>query len=95
MANEISQTLGGKDGIQSALSDISVAAKNLFENEEGSRERLVQAARELVHAAEHPIERACWSIWAEVSWFTMPVWLSSAYTILSKLLSPPHASLST
>lgn len=73
MADEISQTLGGKDGVQTALNDISAAARKLFDNEEGSREQLVQAARDLLHAAEHPIERACWSIWAEVSCFTMPI----------------------
>lgn len=72
MTYEISQTLGGKDGVQTALNDISTAACKLFDNEEGSREQLVQAARGLVHAAEHPIERACWSIWAEVRHFTMP-----------------------
>lgn len=85
MADEISQTLGGKDGVQTALNDVSTAARKLFHNEEGSREQLVQAARELVHAAEHPIERACWSIWAEVSHFEMPI----CWRVLIKVSASP------
>lgn len=67
MADELSQTLGGKDGVESALDAVTTASKKLFANKEGSREQLVRAARELVHAAEHPVEQAYWAFWAEVS----------------------------
>jgi len=55
-----------RDNIALALSKITAQGKSYMSNEPGAREKLIASARDLIDAAESPIESLLWLIWAEV-----------------------------
>lgn len=56
-----------KQGIAHALSQVATHGDRLMNGDSGAREMLVASARELVVAAETPMETLLWNIWALVS----------------------------
>lgn len=63
------------ENIARALKQVAEDGDKFMNNDSAARERLIASARELVLAAETPIESLLWNIWTLVS--VIPLVLSS------------------
>ncbi|RWA08813.1 hypothetical protein EKO27_g6294 [Xylaria grammica] len=63
MPDQISEHSAEKADIKQALARVAAQGRKFEDDEPGSREALIEAARDLVAAAESPVESLLWSIW--------------------------------
>lgn len=52
--------------VTSALAQIAAEGERFSRGEDGARERLVASARDLIFAAEEPLDTLLWHMWGEV-----------------------------
>jgi hypothetical protein len=76
--------------LSKALGQVSKEGAKLLNGDSAARERLIASARELIAAAETPVETLLRNIWARVSHIPTFRWF---HTKLTKF-SPPEVSLS-
>lgn len=55
-----------KDDIAQALDEIASVGSDYLKGTPNAREKLIEKARDLVKAAETPVESLLWNIWALV-----------------------------
>jgi hypothetical protein len=66
MSNNILENAAQRDSIMQALARVAAQGGKFQDAEPGSRESLIEAARDLLAAAESPVESLLWSIWTLV-----------------------------
>lgn len=59
-------TVTQKDNIAEALKQVVAQGNKFLDGDDEARQKLVTSARELVTAAETPVESLLWNIWALV-----------------------------
>ncbi|KAF2728583.1 putative O-methyltransferase [Polyplosphaeria fusca] len=64
MSDNLTQTETQKENVARALDEIANVGKDFLNGNSEAREKLVASARELVTAAETPVESLLWHIWA-------------------------------
>lgn len=66
MTDDISEDAAQRDSVMRALARVAAQGDKFEAAEPGSRESLIEAARDLLAAAESPVESLLWSIWSLV-----------------------------
>ncbi|KAF2962887.1 hypothetical protein GQX73_g10684 [Xylaria multiplex] len=64
MSDTVYENANEKDRIIQALARVTAQGRKFQHDESGSRESLIEATRDLLTAAERPVESLLWSIWA-------------------------------
>ncbi|KAI0871813.1 S-adenosyl-L-methionine-dependent methyltransferase [Hypoxylon argillaceum] len=64
MTDDISEDAAQRDSVMRALARVAAQGDKFEAAEPGSRESLIEAARDLLAAAESPVESLLWSIWS-------------------------------
>ncbi|PSN62806.1 S-adenosyl-L-methionine-dependent methyltransferase [Corynespora cassiicola Philippines] len=64
MASESSESIPQRDKIAQALSVVASEGSKFMDGDLDAREKLIESARDLVTAAETPVESLLWTIWA-------------------------------
>ncbi|KAI8626393.1 hypothetical protein F5Y19DRAFT_488227 [Xylariaceae sp. FL1651] len=64
MVKKLSEQTVQKDTVAGALARVAAEGVRFADDEPGLREMLIETARDLLAAAECPVELLLWSIWA-------------------------------